>query len=272
MKITLSNLHTHSTFCDGKNTPEEIVRYAIDKGFSSIGFSGHGYTPFDLRYCMKDTEGYIAETERLKVKYESKIKILLGIEEDAFAPVTDKKFDYIIGSSHYYCVDGKYFPIDSSYDYFKKCLELFDYDAVRMAEVYYGSFYEYLKWRKPDIIGHFDLITKFDETGDSLFLENTKYREIAESYALKIAELDCIFEVNTGAITRGFRKTPYPSEHLLHVLKKQDVKLILSSDSHAADTLDGAFEETTDYLYDLGIKCIYLPSDDGFKPYSLKNN
>ena len=59
-----------------------------------------------------------------------------------------------------------------------------------------------------------------------------------------------MFEVNTGAITRGMRKTPYPSEHLLHALKKQDVKLTLSSDSHSVNTLDGVFEETADYLYD----------------------
>ena len=219
MKITLSNLHTHSTFCDGKNTPEEIVLAAIDKGFASIGFSGHGYTPFDLRYCMKDTEGYIADIERLKVKYDGKITVLLGIEEDAFAPVDRKRFDYIIGSSHYYCIDGKYYPIDSSYDYFKKCLEAFEYDVVRMAEVYYGSFYEYIKERKPDIIGHFDLITKFDELDRSLFLENAQYRAVAESFALKAVDSGCLFEVNTGAITRGLRSTPYPSEHLLHVLK-----------------------------------------------------
>lgn len=52
----LANFHTHSTFCDGKNTPEEIVLAALEKGFVSIGFSSHGYTPYDLRYCMKDTE------------------------------------------------------------------------------------------------------------------------------------------------------------------------------------------------------------------------
>ncbi len=246
------------------------MRAAIDKGFSSIGFSGHGYTPFDLRYCMKDTEGYIAEIERLKIKYKSKIKILLGIEEDAFAPVDRTRFDYIIGSSHYYCVGGKYYPIDSSYDYFKNCLEVFEYDVVRMAEVYYGSFCDYIASRKPDIIGHFDLITKFDELDRSLFLENPKYLSVAEKYILKATESECLFEVNTGAITRGLRTTPSPSYHLLQILKKQDAKLILSSDSHAIDTLDGVFEETADYLYDLGFKHIYLPSDDGFLPYILK--
>ncbi len=37
----LANYHTHTTYCDGKNTPEEIVLCAIEKGFTSIGFSGH---------------------------------------------------------------------------------------------------------------------------------------------------------------------------------------------------------------------------------------
>ena len=60
----LANFHTHSTFCDGKNTPEEIVLAALEKGFVSIGFSSHGYTPYDLRYCMKDTDGYIADIKR----------------------------------------------------------------------------------------------------------------------------------------------------------------------------------------------------------------
>jgi histidinol-phosphatase (PHP family) len=266
-----SNLHTHSTFCDGKNTPEEIVLAAIDNGFVSIGFSGHGYTPYDLRYCMKDTDGYVAEIRRLKAKYGNRIKIFLGIEEDAFAPVNREDFDYIIGSSHYYHKDGEYLPIDSSYDYFKKCLEVFEYDAVRMAEVYYGSFCNYIQSRKPDIIGHFDLITKFDELDASLFLENEKYRMVAEKYVLEAAKSGCLFEVNTGAITRELRTSAYPSPHLLRVLKNQDVRLILSSDSHVTGTLDGVFEETARYLYDVGFRYAYFLSEDGFTPYSLKN-
>ena len=37
----LQNLHTHTTYCDGINTPEQIILTAIDKGFGAIGFSGH---------------------------------------------------------------------------------------------------------------------------------------------------------------------------------------------------------------------------------------
>ena len=139
-----TNYHTHTTYCDGKSTPEEIVLSAIGKGFSEIGFSGHGYTPFDLSYCMKDTVGYIDEINALKKKYDGKITIYCGAEEDAFSPVDREKFDYIIGSAHYLCVDGKYYPVDSGFEGLKECLRLFDNDAVKLADAYYSAFVDYI--------------------------------------------------------------------------------------------------------------------------------
>lgn len=252
-----SNLHTHSTFCDGKNAPEEIVKAAINKGFASIGFSGHGYTDFDLCYCVKDVEGYQNEVKRLKEKYRGEIDIYLGIEEDAFCHAKREDYDYIIGSSHYYVVDGTYYPIDSSPAHFKKCLEVFNYDVERMAEDYFSKFCNYINKRKPDIVGHFDLITKFDEMGDSIFLKNERYNRIVEKYMETVADSGCLFEVNTGAISRGYRSAPYPAENLLHILKKHNAPLILSSDSHAIDTLDFGFGEAKKILRDVGFTRIY---------------
>ena len=264
-----SNFHTHSVFCDGKNSPEEIVTSAIQKNFSSLGFSGHGHTPYDLRYCMKDTEAYINEVSGLKEKYNGDIQLYLGVEEDAFAPVERHRFDYIIGSSHYFCVRGEYLPIDSSFAHFQKCLEAFSGDIIELANTYYSSFCSYLKKRRPDIIGHFDLITKFEEMGESHFLGNAEYEGIAKSALLDAASAECIFEINTGAISRGIRSTAYPAESLLHLLKKEGGKLILSSDSHAADTLDYAFDDTRRYLYDIGFRELYTLYDGKFIPINI---
>ena len=267
--VHLSNFHTHSTFCDGKNTPEEIVLTAIQKGFSAIGFSGHGYTPFDLRYCTKDMEGYIREVERVKDKYAGQIEIYLGAEEDAFCPVDRSRFSYLIGSSHYYLVEGKYLPIDSGLDYFKACLDAFANDTRKMADTYYRQFCDYILRRKPDIIGHFDLITKFDECHTPYFLDDPQYEAIAETYLLKAMQSGSIFEVNTGAISRGYRKTVYPGEQLLYLLKREDAKLILSSDSHAAETIDFYFAEARRYLYDIGFRHVYTLSGGKFIPVPL---
>ena len=259
----LSNLHTHTTFCDGKNTPEEIVLSAVDKGFSSIGFSGHGYALYST-YGMKNTEEYIKEILRLRERYRDKIQVYLGIEEDSYAPVDRSKFDYIIGSSHYFFVGDKYYPIDSSNYLFKKCLELFDYNVSNLAKAYYTTFIDYIMQRKPDIIGHFDLITKFDELGESLFLNNGEYNKFGVDFAVGAASSGCIFEVNTGAISRGYRTSPYPSESILYALKKEGARITVSSDSHQIDTLDFAFDETRRYLYDIGFRHAYVLYDGEF--------
>lgn len=253
----LSNLHTHSVFCDGKSTPEEIVLAAIDGGFTSIGFSGHGYTPFDLSYCLRDTEGYLAELDRLRSVYGKKIEIYRGLEEDAMAPADRSRFDYIIGSSHYLCIRGEYHAIDSGREYFEACLAAVGGSVTALAETYYTAFCDYIKKRRPDIIGHFDLITKYDEQDPPRLLNDPEYRRIALRFVAEAATADCLFEVNTGAMARGLRTSPYPSEELLHYLKACDARLILSSDSHVASTLGFAFAETERYLYDIGFRHVY---------------
>lgn len=260
----LANFHTHTVFCDGNNTAEEVVKSAIEKGFSAIGFSGHGYTEFDLRYCMKNTEGYIAEIKWLKEEYKNKIQIYLGIEEDAFCLVNRADFDYIIGSSHYFNIGDKYYPIDSNYDYFKECLRAYGGDIYTLANDYYSRFCDYINKIKPDIIGHFDLITKFDELDKSLFLMDKGYNEIAERYLKEALKADVLFEVNTGAISRGYRTTPYPNENLLYLLKKEGGRVILSSDSHSADTLDFAFVEAKKLLKDIGFQYVYTLYNNEF--------
>lgn len=261
----LSNLHTHTTFCDGKNTAEEIVLAAIDKGFSSIGFSGHGYTDFDLSYCMKDTARYMATIQDLRKQYGSRIEIYLGIEEDAFSPLPNRtEFDYVIGSSHYLKFDNRYYAIDASHDTFRRCLDLFSGDPLKLADGYYRAFCEYLFTHKPDIIGHFDLITKYDELESAQFLNDTAYHDLAKRYLKEALKCDCLFEVNTGAMARGYRTVPYPHVELLHTLKKNGGKLIVSSDSHTADTLDHAFAETRAMLRYIGFEYVYTLSKGEF--------
>lgn len=265
----LTNLHTHTTFCDGKNTPEEVVLAAIDRGFASIGFSGHGYTPFDPRYCLQDTTGYIAEIKRLRAAYAGKISIYLGVEEDAFAPVMRTDFDYIIGSSHYLRVDGQFYPIDSSPAHFARCLDVFGGDAEKLADAYYRSFCAYIGERRPDIVGHFDLITKYEETGEPHFFCSEQYLALAERYLLRALEADVIFEVNTGAIARGLRTSPYPHERLLHRICRSGGKITLSSDCHRAELLDAAFAETEQLLREIGFAQVYVLDEGKFKPISL---
>ena len=251
----LCNLHTHSTWCDGENAPEEIVLSALEKGFSSIGFSGHGNTHFDLRYCMKDEEGYRNEIKKLKEKYKKEIEIYLGIEEDMWDNKNREDYDYIIGSCHYAKKDDQYFSVDSGIDYFSRCVKAFDNNPLLMAESYFENFCGYILKRKPDIVGHFDLITKWDEVeGGGFFADSKEYAALSEKYLKSVVNCGSIFEVNTGAMARGLRTTPYPYENLLGIILKEGADVIISSDSHSKDTLDFGFNEVKALLKEIGFK------------------
>ena len=46
-----------------------------------------------------------------------------------------------------------------------------------------------------------------------------------------------VFEINTGAISRGCRETPYPDPRILSVLQKNHVRLLRTSDCHRKENL-----------------------------------
>ncbi len=268
MMNMLADFHVHSTYCDGKSPLEETIETAIKKGFDSIGFSGHGTTEYDMRYCMKDMPSYIAEVNFLKEKYKDRIQIYLGVEEDSYAPVDRNAFDYIIGSSHYVIRNGIYYPVDSGMERFNKCLEAFDGNHLEFAESYYSSFCNYIAVRKPDIIGHFDLITKYEETDTDLFFRDEGYWKIADKYVAEALKSGCFFEVNTGAIARELRTTPYPHERLLRIIRDGG-RIVLSSDCHYAPNLAFKFDETKAFLKDIGFRTAYALYEGKFKEYSI---
>ena len=78
-----------------------------------------------------------------------------------------------------------------------------------------------------------------------------------------------IFEVNTGAIARGYRKTPYPEKHLLQYMKEKGIKICLNSDCHNAEYLDCAFSLSKEIIESAGYHSMMVLTKDGFKETDL---
>ncbi len=259
--MIFSNLHTHTVYCDGKNTPEEMVLSAISSGFSSLGFSGHAYTPHDDSYCMtpEATLKYIDEINALKEKYRDKIEIYLGCECDLYSEIDRVKYDYIIGSVHYISApDGSHHSVDHTESIMANTVDkYFGGDYLKYAKAYYEAVAQ-LGTVKPDIIGHFDLVVKFNE-GNKYFDENSKpYLDLAYSAMDAVLPHCNLFEVNTGAISRGYKTVPYPAMPLLKRLKDKGAGITLTSDCHDADHLNCNFCESTEILKNAGFKSAYV--------------
>ena len=75
-----------------------------------------------------------------------------------------------------------------------------------------------------------------------------------------------IAEINTGAIARGTMDDVYPSAEFLSLLKERGVPVTISSDSHAPESLDTAFDRAIEAARKAGYtELAYLESKDSIK-------
>lgn len=263
----LQNLHTHTKFCDGTDHPEDIVLEALAKGFDTIGFSSHSFTPFDESYCMTDTYGYVTECERLRREYGDRITILCGLEQDYFSTLPTYELDYIIGSVHYIKCKREYITVDESPNILIDAANrYFKGDIYSLCEEYYRLAGDVADRTNCDIIGHFDLISKFCETAPQLIDFNNRRIIAAEEEAIEsLIPYGVPFEVNTGAIARGLRTSPYPSQRCLEKIARMGGSVILTSDCHAKANLDFGFEDARSLIRQCGFRGEYFYCDGGFQ-------
>ena len=268
------NLHTHTTFDDGKNTVTEMVQAAIIAGLTSIGFSGHSILPYQNDWSMTE-EGfplYLEEIGRVRDLFREKLPVYLGLEWDhiSSSALLKQPFDFIIGSVHHLQAVNERFTVDESAVSTQEALDIhYHGNALRFAEDYYSQYQVLANDPRIGIIGHFDLITKFDETFPIFPTDSDKYMLIATDALDMLVKKDKIFEVNTGAMSRGYRKTPYPSAPLLKEILRRGGRITVSSDAHSSEAIAYAFREAEELLISLGYHEIWELSDTGFSPVPL---
>lgn len=266
----LQNLHTHTRFCDGRDTPQEMAERALELGFNSLGFSSHANTCFsDTCELLGDVDAYVKEIGRLKSVYDGRLKIYLGTELDYFSRglMPEGVFDYSIASVHYSIKNGEKVSYDYSIEHSKDVIDrLFDGDGLAYARAYYENMADMPNRIHGDFVGHFDLLTKYETKAPELFDTGcTEYRKMALEALVAVRERMEFFEVNTGPIGRGYKSTPYPAPFILDEMKSQKCKLLITSDCHNKNFLDCGFDDAIELIRAHGFTEIYELADGGFK-------
>lgn len=277
-KSYIQNLHTHTVYCDGEHTPKELVEEAIRKGFSSIGFSGHSYMkryPVDYSMTPQNNKAYRQEIERIKKEYADRIDVFLGMEADMYTTESLNGYDYLIGSVHYIKKDGILLDFDrTDFAYpqyaMKRFLdEFFDGDGMKFVKAYYETLARLPEHGNYDIIGHYDLIVKHNEVMHFVDEQSKEYQFAAIEAAEALAGKVKLFEVNTGAIARGYRTIPYPAPFIVKELKRLGFGAVISSDCHNKTKLDFAFQQAEDLLKACGFEERFVLTKQGFVPIEL---
>ncbi len=270
-----SNCHTHTKYCDGKNTAEEMILGAIEKGFVSLGFSGHFPMMIDDTWAMSEEglRSYYYELKGLKEKYKDKIDIVIGAELDSdMIDIKDYDFEYVIASVHQLHGKGKWYSIDYTAPELSKGVEdIFDGDWNKMAKAYFDELADFVIKSDAEVVGHFDLITKFNEAERLFDTDSSEYRLSAIAAVDRILEQkpDAIFEVNTGAMFRCGNKAPYPADFILRYIASRGGRITLTSDSHQIESLDYAYAQAIDYCRECGVRELFYITSHGFESVKI---
>lgn len=274
----LTNLHTHTNFCDGKYSAENMIIAAINSNMQSIGISSHGPTQFvsDWNIQKYNVEKYITEIEILKEKYKGTIEIFIGMELDYIPGVGFEetsielidRLDYYIGSVHYLDTfkNGVMWAVDYNIEELILGIkESFNGNTKLAVETYYNHISEMVAKYEPPIIGHLDLFKK-NNKNNILFDEKSDwYIQIIEKCLNIIKKTSSIIEVNTGGIARGYTNEQYPSTFILKMIKEKGIPIIINSDAHDINGIACNFDEMYKLVFNLGFESLSYLSKDGWK-------
>jgi histidinol-phosphatase (PHP family) len=176
---------------------------------------------------------------------------LIGPADPAFS-----SFDYTIGSVHFVGRgrEGLPWAMDDSPESFERGLvELFGGDIRALARAYYGTLRDMLQNSRPSMVGHFDLVKKYNR-GAKYFDERASwYRALVDESLVAVARSGCILELNTGGMARLWTEEPYPSLWALARCRELGIRLTINSDCHRAADLDHGFAFAADALLGSGI-------------------
>lgn len=245
--MRFSTFHCHTNFSDGKNSVEEMIQGAIARGFSSIGIADHGPIQIESECNMpwESFPSYEREIRELGEKYRKEISVFLGLECDwlknrqKISFYDDYKTDYRIGSLHFLGYEDSWIAVDESPQTQSAAVnQFFNGDWSAFVCAYFQQVEEMTAAGGFQILGHLDLVKKFNGDGRFYDEEAAVYKPLVGRVLEAAADNKIAVEINTGAISRGWLKNPYPALWILKECRRRYLPIQINSDAHCVDGLD----------------------------------
>ncbi len=272
----LADYHVHTIYSDDSEYPmEAVVRDAIAMGLEEICFTDH--VDYGIKRDWDDPRGieyrcggpgepaseplanvdyprYVSQIQALQEKYRGKLEIRMGMEfgmqvhtiaqyESLFARYP---FDFILLSVHQ--VEDREFWNQ-------------DFQRGRTQQEYVMRYYEEVlalvrKYHHYSVLGHLDLIARYDEAGIYPF---EKLRPILTEILQTVIADGKGIEVNTSSHRYGLEDLT-PSRDILRLYRQLGGRVLtIGSDSHKKEHLGAYLRETKEELLQLGFEqyCTY---------------
>lgn len=263
-----ANYHTHSCYCDGKETLRQYVETAVERGFTHLGFSGHAPVPFENSFAIANNRylDYCNEVRLLKEEFAGRMKIFLGLEIDYIPGVLDNfeplvamgGLDYCIGSVHLVnkTPGGDLWFIDGSkqQSYDEGLNNVFANNIKEAVRAFFRQTNEMITSQRPPIIGHFDKVAMHNKERYFGTDEDWYLNLVRETLEL-IKQYGCVCEINTRGLYKGRYNDYYPATRIIQIMNTMGIPAVVSTDAHQPDDLD-KFEGIYTLLREINYKTL----------------
>ncbi len=277
----LADYHVHSAYSDDSVCPmEDMVQQALRLGLEELCFTDH--VDYGIKRDWNDPQGivyrhggpgepdsialanvdyprYVEEIAALQKKYAGQFTIRMGLEfgmQTHTIPEYERLFasypwDFIILSVHE--VEDKEFWTQ-------------DFQAERTQREYNERYYEEMlqlvrRYHNYSVLGHMDLITRYDKAGIYPFDRIKPF--IEEILRTVIADGKGI-EVNTSCYRYGLADLT-PSRQILALYRELGGEILtIGSDGHKAEQLGAKIPETLAEVKEMGFR--YICTFEGMRP------
>ncbi|HKM93391.1 MAG TPA: histidinol-phosphatase HisJ family protein [Prolixibacteraceae bacterium] len=240
----LVDYHMHTTFSDGNDSYLNYLKVARKKDLAEIGFTDHiTLRPVDWSVQEIDYPVMRENLKNLCNDFSEDVQVRFGLEVDYF-PEMEKEIreiisyfpvDYVIGSIH--------FIGDWNYDNDRSLYGKWTNDELY--QQYFELVQKAAKSGLFDIIGHFDLIKKFQ-----CWPENDQTNLYNETLKI-LKEADVVLELNTGGYDRPCAEF-FPNRKILELALKHGIPVTLGSDAHKPEQVARHFDSAIELLKEIG--------------------
>ncbi|MDR2573526.1 MAG: histidinol-phosphatase [Desulfovibrio sp.] len=261
--MIVCDLHIHTCYSHGKDTPADMYAAALERGLALVGFSEHSPRPHGFDYTREYREhltrhlpDYEREVLALKaapregvngicnVLYGMEMDWLDGQEEFTRAACKARDFDYLLGSVHFIGHWG-----------FDDGAGSWEGLSQEECEAHYTAYFA--AWETMARSGlfstaaHPDLVKIFSVGQFHVWLDKPQSRTILRRALLVLKEAGMSMEISSAGLRKPCAEI-YPAPQIMTMAAELELPVSFASDAHRGEDVAGDFLRLAAYARSFG--------------------
>lgn len=253
-----ADLHLHTCYSHGKNTPFEMHAAALANNLDLIGFSEHSPRPagYDYSHEYRDQlsahlEDYVNQVTALK-EHPGDCAVLLGMEIDWLSNEREFvgnacrafDFDYLIGSVHFL----DHWGFDDGAEPWREA-------SQEQCDHWYGQYFHV--WREMlgsglfQIAAHPDLIKIYSRDQFHAWLDRPENLLLVRNCLVELRNSGMAMEISSAGLHKACQEI-YPCPQIMKMAAELELPVSLASDAHCVEDVCYGFDALAGYAKSFG--------------------